>query len=171
MLVTKKIKNIQLLKKGGVIVFLFFSALQITNAQEAIPASGGNASGDGGSVSYTIGQVVYSSNSGDNGSVGEGVQQPYEIFVITGSDQLQSVTLSFKAFPNPTTDYLILGTFGEEKRELTYLLSDINGKVVGSGDVTGEQTTIPMGTFRSGNYFLQVLLANNVLNSFKIVKK
>ena len=171
MLLTKKIEKLQSIRRGGMLLFLFFLALQITKAQEAIPASGGNASGEGGSVSYTIGQAAYTSNSGNYGTVAEGVQQPYEIYVITGNDQLSLVTLSFKAFPNPTTDYLILSTVGEEKRNLTYLLSDVNGKIIGSGDVSGEQTTIPMGTYRSGNYFLQILLANSALKSFKIVKK
>ena len=43
------------------IVFLFIVGLTSLQAQETIPASGGNATGAGGSVSYTVGQVVYQS--------------------------------------------------------------------------------------------------------------
>ena len=56
---------------------LFFSIeLQ---AQEIPIASGAVATGIGGSSSYTVGQVVYTTNTGSNGSVAQGVQQPYEI--------------------------------------------------------------------------------------------
>ena len=36
------------------------------NAQEAIPATGGEASGSGGTVSYTVGQVAYITNTTNN---------------------------------------------------------------------------------------------------------
>jgi hypothetical protein len=42
------------------------------------PQAGGEATGSGGSVSYSVGQVVYTTNTGINGSVAQGVQQPYE---------------------------------------------------------------------------------------------
>ncbi len=58
-------------------------------AQEALPASGNNASGSGGSSSYSVGQLVFSYKTGTTGSVTEGVQQPYEIQVITGIDDAQ----------------------------------------------------------------------------------
>ena len=60
-------------------------------AQEAIPAAGSNAIGSGGSVSYSVGQVVYTINTGTNGSVAEGVQQPYEISVVVGIEQAKDI--------------------------------------------------------------------------------
>jgi len=48
-------------------------------AQETIPASGGKASGSGGTASYSFGQVVYTTYTGTNGLVAQGVQQPFEI--------------------------------------------------------------------------------------------
>ncbi|MEE4177590.1 MAG: hypothetical protein V2I46_08780, partial [Bacteroides sp.] len=50
--------------------------------QEAVVPAGGNATGSGGSVSYTAGQVFYLIHSGPSGSVSQGVQQPYEIFAV-----------------------------------------------------------------------------------------
>jgi hypothetical protein len=41
-------------------------------AQNTIPASGGNASGSG-TASYSVGQVMYQTHTGTNGSVSEGV--------------------------------------------------------------------------------------------------
>jgi hypothetical protein len=69
-------------------------------SQEAIPASGGDASGSGGTLSFTVGQLGYSSNSGSNGSVAEGVQQPYEISTTVGIE-LSNISLDFIAYPKP----------------------------------------------------------------------
>ena len=140
------------------------------HAQEAIPAAGGDATGNGGSVSYSIGQVDYSTNTSANGSVSEGVQQPYEIFVITGTEVFPSVSLSCKAFPNPATDFLILSVGESEKENLSYRLSDLNGRVIASGKVIEEQTKIQMGTLRNGNYFLSVVMNNAEIKTFKIIK-
>ena len=61
-----------------IILLIILSSFRIM-AQQAINASGANATGSGGSVSYSVGQVLYTTNSGSNGSSAQGVQQPYEI--------------------------------------------------------------------------------------------
>ncbi|MBV1889111.1 MAG: HYR domain-containing protein, partial [Proteobacteria bacterium] len=45
------------------------------SAQESINVSGGDATGTGGSSSYSVGQVFYTTNVGATGSVAQGVQQ------------------------------------------------------------------------------------------------
>ena len=55
-------------------LFVVIATLEI-HAQEAVAASGGDASGTGGSSSYSIGQVFYSNYIGLNGSEAQGVQQ------------------------------------------------------------------------------------------------
>lgn len=60
---------------------LFLSAMGLTGiqAQEAIPATGNSATGSGGTMSYTVGQVAYTTQIGISGIVTQGVQQPFEI--------------------------------------------------------------------------------------------
>jgi hypothetical protein len=60
-------------------ILLFGLGLTGLKAQESINAAGGNTTGSGGSASYSVGQVVYTTNTGTNGSVAQGVQQAYEI--------------------------------------------------------------------------------------------
>ena len=55
-----------------------------TQAQEVTTTTGGNASGSGGTVTYSVGQIVYATNTGTNGSVAQGVQQTYEISIVLG---------------------------------------------------------------------------------------
>ena len=57
----------------GTTLLLLFSTIQL-HAQETVPATGGDATGSGGTSSYTVGQVVCTTNTGSNGSVAQGVQ-------------------------------------------------------------------------------------------------
>jgi len=88
-------------------VLLLGLGLTGLQAQTNVNATGGNASGNGGSVSYSVGQVVYTTHKGSNGSVAQGVQQPYEISV-AGIDEANGISLRVTVYPNPTTDYLTL---------------------------------------------------------------
>jgi hypothetical protein len=44
------------------LTLIFLCVLQLSYAQETIPSTGGNASGTGGASSYTVGQLVYTTN-------------------------------------------------------------------------------------------------------------
>jgi len=90
------------------VILLLGLGLTGLQAQTSINATDGNASGSGGSVSYSVGQVVYTTNTGTTGSVAQGVQQPFEILVVTGLEEAKGINLSVSAYPNPTTDYLTL---------------------------------------------------------------
>ena len=76
----------------GVATLLAFTfSLSVATAQEGINVTGANASGSGGSASYTVGQMVYQTNTGTNGSVAEGVQQPYEISIVTAIEKAHGI--------------------------------------------------------------------------------
>jgi|APHig6443717817_1056837.scaffolds.fasta_scaffold19272_3 hypothetical protein len=168
------INKMQNNKRLMCIVFLFIVRLTSLQAQETIPASGGNATGSGGSVSYTVGQVVYTTNVGADGSVAQGVQQPYEISVVTGVDQFKNVTLTCRAYPNPTTDFLTLEIVGEMPEHFSASLYDLNGKLLQWLKVIGRETTIPMETLAPATYFLKIEAktnsTSNNLKTFKIIK-
>ena len=99
-------------------------------AQNTIPATGGNASGSGGSVSYTVGQILNSTFSGTNGTVLQGVQQPYEISIVTGIEEAIGISLEIMAYPNPATDFIILIIKNYEVKNLSYQFYDINGSLL-----------------------------------------
>lgn len=140
------------------------------HAQEAIPASGGNASGSGGSSSYIIGQVVYITNTGLNGSVAQGIQQPFEISVVIGIEEAKFITLQCVTYPNPATDFLILKVYNYENMSLSYQLYDINGKLLENKKVEGNETSIAMSNLIPATYFLKVIQSNKEVKTFKIIK-
>ena len=151
-------------------VLLLGLGLTGLHAQETNPATGGEASGSGGSMSYSVGQVVYTTNTGTTGSVAQGVQQPYEISVISGIEQAKGITLQCTAYPNPTTDYLTLKVENFELSTLSFQLYDINGKFLESKKLTDNETQVEMQNLLSGNYFLKVIQGNKEVKTFIIIK-
>lgn len=137
-------------------------------AQVSVNAAGGNTAGDGGSVSYSVGQTVFSANAGANGSVTQGVQQPYEISVLSVSENAENINLS--VYPNPSTDYLYL-TSSDENSDLSYQLFDMNGRLLKSEKITENQTNIDMQGLVSATYFVKVNQGNKTVKTFKIIKR
>ena len=151
---------------------LLFLGLGLTGlqAQTSVNATGGNASGSGGSASYSVGQLAYTTNTGTNGSVSEGVQQPFEISIVTGIEEAKGINLSVSAYPNPTTDYLTLSIGEFDISNLSYQLYDMNGKLLQNEKITGNQTSIAMGNLVPANYFVKVIQGNKEVKTFKIIK-
>lgn len=153
------------------LIALFLASFSITvTAQQSVTASGNNATGSGGSSSYSIGQVIYISNHGTNGNVTQGLQQPYEISTL-GIDELPEMNLQFLAYPNPTTDFLTLSIKNYSTDNMRYQLFEISGKTLKNNKLTGGRTDIDMTNYESGLYFLKIIENNREIKTFKIMKK
>ena len=153
-----------------IVAALVSFGLSSLQAQETVSTAGGEASGSGGTVSYTVGQMVYTTNTGTNGYVVQGVQQPYEISVVTGIAEAKDINLSVSAYPNPTTDYLTVKVENYETANLQYLVFDINGKLLQTVKATGQETQIETNNLVPANYFVKVLENKKEIKVFKIVK-
>jgi hypothetical protein len=138
-------------------------------AQESTNASGGNATGSSGTVAYSIGQVVYTTNTGSNGSIAQGVQHAFEILTVGTYETELNIALT--TFPNPTTENLTLQISDYNNEKLTYQLFDMQGKRLSNGRVTAQQTQIYMNGLPSATYFINVVnQENKKVQSFKIIK-
>ncbi|SDH69117.1 Por secretion system C-terminal sorting domain-containing protein [Flavobacterium omnivorum] len=159
---TKKIKI--------VVLFLLGFGLLTAQAQQAITATGGDASGSGGTVAYSVGQIVYTTNTGTNGSVAQGVQQSYIISIVLGIED-NATKLELTAYPNPTTNFLTLNVGNAELSTLRFQLYDISGKLIESRKIISSTETIGMENLPSAIYFLKVANNNQEVKTFKIIKK
>jgi hypothetical protein len=139
-------------------------------AQQVVTTSGSNATGAGGTSSYTVGQVVYNTYTGTNGSAAQGVQQPFEISVVTGIEEALGISLEIMVYPNPTTDFLTLSVDNFEASNLSYYLYDINGRLLETQKLEGKQTSIAMSNLVPATYFLKVSEGSKELRTFKIIK-
>ena len=140
-----------------------------TMAQEAVLSSGGNASGNGASVSYSLGQLVNETYIGTNGKLTLGVQQPFEIQVINGTED-NKINLFVKVYPNPTTNVLTLKVDNFDFTNALIQLYDVEGKLLLSKIMTTDETLINMQSFTPALYILKITDNQKVIKSFKIIK-
>ncbi len=155
-----------------------FFILLITNVlsfsmfgQSTVVPAGGTASGSGGSVTYTVGQIANQKVDGNGLYIIEGVQQPYEIQVV-GVDNYPGINLSAKVYPNPTIDKVVLSisNFEIPSSGLFLQLFDINGKQLKMMVIKEEQTEIDLSDFAAATYQLRVINGKNVIKTFKVIK-
>jgi hypothetical protein len=158
--------------KRFILCALLLSGLGMTGlqAQESINTTGTNASGSGGTVSYSVGQITYDTHVGTNGSVTQGVQQPYEISTVSAIEEAIGVNLTVTAYPNPANDYLTLEVKDLELSALVFQLYDINGKLLQNKKITANLTNIAISNLLPATYFVKVIQENKEVKSFKIIK-
>ena len=151
------------------LLLIFIFIVDSLQAQQTVAATGGEASGSGGTVSYSVGQIVYTTAVGGQINISQGVQQPYE-FSTLGIDDYAGITLSMKVFPNPVADYVVLKIEMPRPVALKYLLSDFSGKPLRMDVIVDDETEIFMKKHPSATYFLIVSDEKSVLKTFKIIK-
>ncbi len=138
-------------------------------AQESTNTTGGDATGSGGTVVYSVGQVAYIYETGSNGNINQGVQQPYEIYTIGFIEEGEEILLNI--FPNPTTGFLTLHVNELYNENSTILINDINGRTLFSQRINNVQTQIDLSSYEAGTYIFRILLESKELKKFKIIKK
>lgn len=139
-------------------------------AQSNTVASGGEASGAGGSVSYTVGQVAYSYNTGSSGSCNEGEQQPYEFFTVSVNEWTKA-DVDIEAFPNPTAGGMKLKLSNFDVNHTEVELYDLSGKRIFRKSIFQVETFLPMSTLAPGTYLLKVIENQRQIQTIKVIKK
>ena len=151
-------------------LLMISSAFTQTYGQENIVVSGGNMSSSSGSVSFSVGQVFYQYKSSQSNSQSEGVQQPYEIQVVTSTFNQDSDTdIDIIVFPNAVEDELNIKSNKINQSLLNYVLYSEKGVMIKNGAFLKE-TSISMENLSSGTYMLNVQLKNHKNKTFKIIK-
>jgi len=152
------------------VILLLGIGMPRVNAQVAVTTLGGNASGSSGSVSYSVGQLVFNTNSASSGSVAQGVQQPFEISSVLGLEEIYGVNLHLFAYPNPATEFLTLKVENDFNNELSYQIFDIRGSILADKRIHDNETNIQVKNFAAATYFLKVFQNNKEIKTFKIIK-
>jgi len=150
------------------LAFLLSFSLTAQTSHQVLSATGGDATGTGGSVAYSVGQIVYSTSTGSTGSIAQGVEQAYEISSVGIKETALNISLSI--FPNPTSDFLTLKVLDYNNEALSYNLIDDQGKLVLNEQISTQDTQIAMSALARGAYFINVLQANKKIQTFKIIK-
>jgi hypothetical protein len=144
------------------------------NIMGTIIPSGSNATGSSGTVAYSIGQVFYTYIGISVYNVAQGIQHEE---VTDGNLATPDNSIEPKAeifiFPNPTTDFVNINMKGLEFENgpQSYQLYDIQGRLIKQNTINQTETQINLSDLSSSIYILQVYVNNQVLKTFKIIKK
>jgi hypothetical protein len=138
-------------------------------AQQNTAATGGNATSSTGSVSYTIGQIDYINAQSGTGTVSQGLQQPYEILIVSGIER-KDIQLSAFVYPNPTSDFVLLTLEEIETEKMSCGIYDLEGRLISSIKLSGLQTAIPLTNLPNASYLLKISNDIAILKIFKIIK-
>jgi Secretion system C-terminal sorting domain len=152
------------------LVILLFTMVS-SFAQEAILPAGGDGSGSGGSVAYSVGQIFYTSSDGLSDELIQGVQQPYEISIISGLEKFKEIGLTLSSYPNPVTDLLILKVESVVWEDLNFQMYNSEGKILFSDNLLNAESNIDMSALAPGMYLLKVYMEKDPVRTFKIIKK
>lgn len=137
-------------------------------AQNSTVSNGNTVNSSQGSVSYTVGQVAYTSSTSSIGNIEQGLQQSYSISETLGTEE-SNIPLKIVAFPNPTTNTLQL-KLENNNADLSYKLINLLGKTINTEKITSNNITINMEMQPSAIYFLNIYKQSNLIKTLKIIK-
>jgi hypothetical protein len=138
-----------------------------SSGQSNTVGAGGDASGSGGSVAFSVGQIDYKHFNSSGGSASLGVQQPYSIEEtnsLSESGELISVTIG----PNPGSDWLSILT--ESDKNYRFYITDSNGKIVLEEHILQGSHQVSMNHWATGMYFLHISDDQKPVKQIKIIK-
>jgi hypothetical protein len=159
--------DIKLIKKSIIPIVVFISFGFSSFGQNALSAAGGHFKTNGGSTSFTVGQVAYILKKGTGSYLNEGVQQVYSKKTTPVEElvYLKEVQL----YPNPTQETMTLILSSKEDIQVRYTIMEYLGKEIRNGNILSEKSEISLRDLPSGNYFFS-LKSKKESRIFKMVK-
>lgn len=141
-------------------------------SQQSVHAAGGDATGTEGTVSFSIGQVAYTSVSNEAGQVSQGVQQSNLVIMVGQDEPLPGISVTLN--PNPVRQDVFLQLAedypGTRRGEISLSLYDIYGSLLLHQIIVQESTTISLDKYPDGMYIVKVVRDQVAIKSFKVVK-
>jgi hypothetical protein len=149
-------------------VFIALFAIPVM-AQQSVNASGGDANGAGGTVAYSVGQVVYTTNESPQGNIAQGVQHAYEIYAVSTEETASDIFVL--VYPNPTPDVLNVQIDGISNEEISIEIVDLQGKRLRNEPITGSITQMDMSGLPNSTYFIHIVgQQQQKIKTFKVIK-
>ncbi len=141
--------------------------LSNNNAQEVITTAGDYYLASSGSLSWTFGETITETFSTGINALTQGFNQSQ--LSATATYQLPTLDFNIKAYPNPTSNFIILET--DKIRKLEYQVFNQQGKLIIQSELSDFQTKIDFQELIPAIYIIKIFENNIPLKQFKIVKQ
>ena len=145
------------------IFFVFYSSSLFS--QEVVSSQGDSYTNSGGSLDFTIGEVVTFTGSNVENILTQGFHQTNWSFV-----NIENHVPSYEAiiYPNPAEDFLNIQASLYE--DVSYVLYDEMGKLILQGRLLSEKTSLEVSQLATGRYSLILNNSKENLKTFNIIK-
>lgn len=150
----------------GLFVFAHYASAQI---QSVTATAGSYLQGQNVSVSYTLGESIINTLENPNLKITQGFHQTK--LMVTAIDEMESLAINIKAYPNPVTDNLSLVVSEMLSTETTYALFNSYGELIFQKKLDALNTKISFQNLVPAVYILKVGQGATTLKSFKVIKK
>lgn len=148
----------------------FMICSQWTIAQQAFVSGGGDFNNGSGNISLSLGQVFFQHTEDLELKISEGVQQPFEFYLVYTLDPILS-DYSVRLYPNPASDLIYLEVnSGPEIQQLNFTVTDLNGRKVTSGQMERDLTSLHLAAWVPGLYLLTLFVEDEPIFSKQFMK-
>lgn len=155
-----------------IVTCLLGSYATTISAQQVTNTSGGTASGDNGTASYSVGDMMHiSASNTDENKVLASIQYTYSVEVIEEPTAINETTLSADVVPNPTSGLLNVLLDNSPETDLTILVFSLTGDEILSQNISTQTSSLDMSNTPPGVYIMKLMSKNTLVKSFKIIKE
>ena len=145
------------------------SMVFIVSSQNNNVSTGGGGTGSGGSIEYSVGQVDYITTSTNTGTISQGVQQSFEIYITADLKNNESSKFC-EIYPNPLQDFLVVKLPNSISEENTFLMYNESGKLIKNQTLLNGENLVEVRDVVKGIYFIEISDKNKNTINYKIVK-
>ncbi len=150
------------------ILFVFFSFFYMRlSAQEVITTAGDFQLAGTGSLSWTLGETITETYSNGFNFLTQGFNQSQ--LSATSIHEISGLSYKIEAFPNPTSDFLILQT--DQLNDIEYQVFGLRGELIYQDKLYSPETKIDFRRLTPSTYFIKIYQNKGPVKQFKIVKQ
>jgi len=167
------IKNHLKIRRNITIVLIILgTSIEYGKAQSNVIVAGTNVITTNGSVSFTVGQIDYINAINGSGNINQGVQQPFEIYKVTGIDDTRLAEVDIQISPNPSFGDMTLSITcpSFEQKHLYYVVATIAGDKLLQQEISSPQTPINLKCLSAATYFITIYDEYTKVATYKIAK-
>ena len=144
-------------------VSCFLASTAFNQNLELISSSGAYDEDAGGSVSWSVGEVVIETYEGGSNDVTQGFHQS-DIYIVSVENHIE---MEISIYPNPTSDYINISA----TEKLRINIFDASGKLVEIVDMLGNEDQIDISHLSRGAYTFMFQSNGQLVKTVKIIKQ